>query len=267
MSPTSTLFVHWLDPARRLLMPVGRLVRTRDAGGDVYEFVYIAGALEAREHGFLPFLAFPEMGRLYRSRALFPFFANRLMPASRPDYREYLRSLALEGEDPDDLTILGRGGGRRETDRIELTAAPTRDEATGEYTTLFAARGLSHFPGAEARALLLRPGDRLWWMLDAQNEVNPNAVALRTEDRCLVGYLPDYLATDIVELVARRKPMQVHVEHVNPPPVPLHYRLFCRLTAAWPQGFEPLRGKRFSPLVSGDGELAPELAEGQAAAE
>ena len=28
---------------------------------------------------------------------------------------------------PDDLAILGRSGGRRETDRIELIAAPVRD--------------------------------------------------------------------------------------------------------------------------------------------
>jgi hypothetical protein len=250
MIRTSTLFVAWFDPARRLVMPVGRLVRKRDAAGDLYEFSYIRGALEAQERGFLPFLAFPELRRLYRSRTLFPFFANRLMQPTRPDYGEYLRSLALEGESPDDLTILGRGGGRRETDRVEVIAAPSRDDLTGEYTTHFLARGIQYFPSAEARILRLAPGERLWWMLDAQNEVNPNAVALRTEDRCLVGYLPDYLVTDIVQLIARRAPMNVRVERVNPPPVPTHYRLLCKLTAAWPEGFEPLSGERFQPLAT-----------------
>jgi hypothetical protein len=250
MTETSTLFVTWFDPTMRGILPVGRLVRRREAGGPVYEFSYIRGAIEAKKRGFSPFLAFPELGCVYRSRRLFAFFGNRLMPSTRADYLDYVRSLALESEGSDELSILGRSGGRRETDRIELIAAPVRDDRTGMYTTHFLARGIAHTPGAEARVALLAAGDRLLWMLDAQNEANPNAVALRTEDRYLVGYLPDYLITDIVELVARRAPMDVRVERVNLPPAPVHYRLLCRLTAAWPEGFEPFAGERFEPLVA-----------------
>lgn len=247
MTADRTLFVTWFEPNRRSIIPVARLVHHGGREGAAYEFRYIRGALEATERGFQPFIAFPELDRIYRSTSLFPFFANRVMPTTRPDYREYIEVLGLDPAEADSIAILGRSGGKRETDRIEVVPMPTRDE-TGGYTTHFLLRGVRYIPGAEERIAGLTPGERLFWMLDAQNEANPSAVALRSADKHLLGYIPDYLITDIATLIARQVPMNVFTERVNPPPAPLHYRVLCRLEARWPDGFVPFQGERFQPI-------------------
>lgn len=245
---TQTLFVTWFDPERRDILPVGRLVRRLEADGELYEFTYIQGTRQAKERGFLPFLAFPELGTIYRSRRLFPFFANRVMPTTRPDYGEMLQALALNGTQADAMAVLGRSGGRRETDRIEIVPEPALDALTGLYTTYFLVRGIQHTPGAEERICRLQGGDRLCCMLDAQNAMNPNAVALRTEDRYLLGYVPDYLLTDVRQFVVERAPMEFRVERVNLAPATVHHRLLCRLEAQSPQGFVPFQDERFRSI-------------------
>jgi hypothetical protein len=247
MTADRALFVTWLDPDRRSIMPVARLVHHGGREGDLYEFRYIRGALEATERGFQPFIAFPELDRVYRSRSLFPFFANRVMPTTRPDYMEYVEVLGLDPTEADSIAILGRSGGRRETDRIEVVPTPTRDE-TGAYTTYFLLRGVRYIPGAEERIARLSSGERLFWMLDAQNESNPGAVALRSADKCLLGYIPDYLVTDAATFIAREVPMNVYTERVNRPPAPLHHRVLCRLEARWPDDFVPFQDERFQPI-------------------
>jgi hypothetical protein len=134
-----TLFVLWFDPSQRSIVPVARLVHRHEAEGDVYEFRYVRGALDASARGFLPFLAFPDLHQVYLSRELFPFFANRVMPSTRPDYLEYVETLGLSRAQADSMAILARSGGTRETDRIELCAMPARDERSGAYTAYFLA--------------------------------------------------------------------------------------------------------------------------------
>jgi hypothetical protein len=103
---------------------------------------------------------------------------------------------------------------------------------------------------AEEGIAKLTPGDRLFWMLDGENDYNPNAIALRTKERYLIGYLPDYLVTDIAHLVKARMFLHVTIERINLPPVPRHYRLLCRVEAGWPDGFAPLSGSSFQPLTA-----------------
>lgn len=247
------LFVSWSAADRRAIWLVARLVHRLEADGDQYEFRYIRGALEAAQHGFRPFLAFPDLYRNYQSRELFPFFTNRVMPRTRPDYVEYVSEMGLDPREADAIAILERSGGKRETDRVEVVPAPVPDPS-GVCVTHFLVRGIRYFPGSEERILRLSAGDRLLWMLDAQNDANPDAVALRTEDNYLLGYVPDHLVSDIAQLVERKNPVAVFVERVNPPPTPLHHRLLCRLEARWPPGTAPFQGERFSPL---DAQEAP----------
>ncbi|CAN91428.1 MULTISPECIES: HIRAN domain-containing protein [Sorangium] len=247
MTAGRTLFVTWYDSNHRAIIPVARLVHHGGTGGDLYEFQYVQGALKAMERGFQPFIAFPELYKVYRSLSLFPFFANRVMPTTRPDYLAYLQVLGLNPAEADSVEILARSGGRRETDRIEVVPAPEQDE-TGGYTTRFLLRGVRYIPGAEERIARLVSGERLFWMLDAQNESNPNAVALRSADKCLLGYIPDYLVPDIAKLIDYRVSMDVFVDRVNLPPAPLHHRVLGRLEARWPDGFVPFQGEQFQPL-------------------
>ena len=116
---TRALFVAWQNPETRRFYPVGRLAQvTGDTCDDCFEFVYIAAAREAEQQGFLPFLSFPELEELYRGRELFPMFANRILPTSRPDFSEYLEQLGLPPATSSPVQILSRSGGRRATDTL-----------------------------------------------------------------------------------------------------------------------------------------------------
>ena len=55
----------------------------------------------------------------------------------------------------------------------------------------------SRIQSAADRAAALRPGERLFLMPDFQNPEDPHAVALRTEDKVLLGYVPRYYCADM----------------------------------------------------------------------
>ena len=90
------LYVAWQQPESRRYFPVARLVAGVGDIPGLYEFAYIKGAEEAQKADFEPFPAFPKLSEVYRSKELFPFFANRLMSINRPDYPSYLQSLGLD---------------------------------------------------------------------------------------------------------------------------------------------------------------------------
>ena len=124
MSTIDTLYVVWEDPRTSRYFVVGRLLATATREGEVYEFVYTRGVLTARNSGFEPFLAFPDVDREYFSTRLFPFFANRLLPLSREDYLESIERLGLSPDTASPMEVLARSGGRRATDSIEVFAPP-----------------------------------------------------------------------------------------------------------------------------------------------
>jgi hypothetical protein len=242
------LFVSWRSPRTRTIHPVGRLVYREDQG--LYEFVYIRKALEAAEEGFLPFLEFPDLDRIYLSRKLFPLFANRILSNNRPEFREYTEALGLSAESADPMRILARTGGRRETDQIEMFPLPEPDDGSGAYVTHCLIRGIRDMPQpfVEQRIAQLERDEPLFLLWDTQNEVDPNAVAVRTRDFMMLGYLPAYLARDVRRLDDTCLECSVRVERVNPPPAGVHHRLLCRVEGCWPKGFIPYDADEFQPL-------------------
>lgn len=240
-------------------MPVGRLDELRDESGRRYRFVYVRGSREAQDWGFRPYLAFPELERAYLSPTLFPFFSNRVMPTTRPDYPAYVEALGLPAGPADPLDVLERSNGHRQTDRVEIIAEPVRDPASGDYVTHLLVRGVRHVEGAEARVLHLRTGERLAAIAEPDNPSNPLAVRLRAAPLGAplaeaanggdVGYVPHYLTADLRQLAAHAVVPRVTVVRVNPPPASVHHRVLCRLEAAWPEGFRPFAHERFLPLA------------------
>jgi len=241
------LFVAWRDPDSRRIFPVGRLLRlvTPFPG---YEFGYIEGTRVAGQHGFQPFLAFPSLTTTYRSRELLPFFKNRVLSPSRPDYPEYVAALALDSA-VEPMTLLAVSGGRRTTDLVELFPDWIRDLGSDRIHTRFLLRGVRHVQGAEARVEALRIGEHLRWTQDVENAVNPRAVLLRTEDGAVIGYVPDYLAADVSELIEHETTMDVLVERVNPLPAPRHLRVLCSLSATAPPDDIGFKDPMFRPLA------------------
>lgn len=251
------LFVAWQNPETRRFTPVARLAQiVGDDCRDCFEFVYIEAAHEAMEQGFLPFLAFPELHGLYRARQLFPMFANRILPTSRPDFADYLEQLGLPPATSSPVLILSRSGGRRATDTLELFPLPTLEPGIG-YQTWFWSHALRHLgPESHERIARLTLNERLYVMCDVQNPVDPMALALRTEDRTVVGYMPAYLLDDTHELLQSCITCEVYVERINPSTAPIQQRLLCRLQSCWPSQFVPYSTPRYQPLAQGAATVA-----------
>jgi hypothetical protein len=236
-------------------LPVARLLRLE--GGE-YEFVYVRGIEDAEKLGFEPFLAFPERNVAYRFSSLPPFFMNRVMSTARPEFEDYVRSLGLEGV-TEPFTVLAANDGRRSTDQVEVFP-DLRRYADGRVHGRFLVRGVRHVAGAEEHISQLSPGDRLFCVRDVQNEINPKAIALRTEKHSIVGYCPDYLADCLARLLEQDPKLLVMIERINPPPAPLHHRLLVSIAAHTNREDLP-RDSKYEPIVAEATPLPPAVAE------
>jgi len=242
------LYVSWRDPIGSI-HPIGLLIRRRVDEGERFLFAYLKLAELLAE--FRPLPGLPELHRRYESRSLFPVFANRLMPRSRPDFDLLAHRVDLDG-DADPFEVMARSGGVRATDRVEVFSAPVHT-ADDRSTCLFFARGIRHIEGAERAVADLEAGDQLVLSPDPLNGFNPRAMLMRVSDGRSVGYVPDYLLEHIYELRdLNGTDPEIVVEHVNDATTAAHLRLLCRLTAPWPDGYKPFSDARFKPLVSLD---------------
>lgn len=254
----TTAFLAWRAPESRRWYAVGRLTADPDSRL-LYRFEYTGGAEEARrDAGFAPLASFPDLGARYVSEALFPFFSNRLLPRSRPEYAEYVRWLSVPEVPSDPLALLAQSGGKRETDVFELYPCPERDAAGGLRLHFFV-HGIGHLPPeAAARAERLTPGESLLLMHDFQNAYDRQAFVLRTAEKVrndfwALGFLPRYLVMTVHDLLralddARLELPRIVVERVNPSPAPVWFRVLCRLTSNWPNGYRPFSDAAHQPL-------------------
>jgi len=250
-STMPVLFVAWQDQRTNKYFPVGRLLRFANGDAPRYEFCYLRDAEKARQSGFTPFPAFPRFDEVYHSNDLFPLFENRLMPRSRPDFKTFIERLGLDPDKVDDFEILARSGGRRSTDSIELYPLPDVDR-DGCYVTYFLVHGIQYLPANSIeRILRLENDERLRLQWDMDNEADPLALSLRTEDRIVVGYLPRYLLGDAWQLLSgcEYRPT-IRVVQVNLPPAPIQQRVLCRMEACWPENFRPYCGSTYQPIAT-----------------
>lgn len=244
----NALFVAWRpEKASSGWRPVGRLVHD----GGLYRFCYTQGA---RQADFRPFSGMDNLEQVYESEDLFPIFKNRLLPKSRPEYEAYLRWSGFDPDNPPDpIVVLGVTEGIRQTDAIEVFPCPAPD-AVGCYLNKFFLHGLRWVAkSALERVASLQPGDRLRVLMDIQNQSDPNAVAVRTENPSeMIGYVPRYLARDVWHLVQNCEVdlIELFVERVNPE-APMQNRLLCKMQACWPDEFQPCSGDEFIAIPSG----------------
>ena len=243
------IFLAWQDAQSRRWYPIGRLSCESDG---VYRFVYVEGFRRAEvEAGLAPPIGFPDVDREYRSDRLFPLFANRVMSSSREDYPAYLARLNIADGPTAPLEILARNRGLRPTDPFEVFPHPLVEGGGGRrFRTSFFVHGVRHGPAtAQKRASTLAPGDPLLPMPDWCNPVDPHAIALRTEDRHIIGYVPRYYCADLMRVYRDRTVPTFVVEHVNPPPAPTQQRVLCGVDAAWSDDDAPLSAGDYHPLA------------------
>jgi hypothetical protein len=250
----NTLLVAWQDQGNRSWYPVGRLSRH---GEGYYEYMYTKGALEARAAGFRFLPGFDDFSEVYRSTELFPVFANRIPPESRPDFADFMAYLNLPRDGIDPIAILSVSGGRRVTDSLELFPIPIAGP-DGKYVMRFLVHGIRHLPPAsQERILSLTTGECLRIMADLQNPIDPKALALRSDDsptggRFLIGFVPRYLLFEAWDsrLVSGLLPT-ITVERVNPPPAPLQVRLLCKWLAKTAGAETPFASEPYQPISTG----------------
>ena len=229
------LFVAYQDSISRKWTPVARL--THD--GQLYHFAYTQGAKNLPN--FVPFGRMNELDAEYVSEQIFPLFANRLLPKSRPEYKAYLSWLGLPDVGHDALEELARTGGLRATDSLELIPCP-EPTSSNQYEVYFFCRGLRHLPAdSQARSLTLAKGEKLCLMQDIQNGSDGMALLLRTDDPlAVVGYVPRYYSAEfsrLINLLGADAP-KVTVEKINAD-APIQYRVLCKFLAPWPMQFQP----------------------------
>jgi len=243
---TKALYIAWQNPDSRSWAPVGRL--TRD--DSLYKFVYTRGAEQAGKK-FQPFGRMQDLHVAYQSDELFPLFANRVLPKSRPEYGEYLEWLGLNEQSHDVMDELSRTGGLRATDSLELFPCPEPD-ANKNYEVYFFSRGLRHMQADnQERARQLKSGENLYLMRDLQNEFDSMALLVRTGDPIsLVGYAPQYYSSEFTQLLKSvgEQDVKVSVERVNSV-APIQYRVLCKLSSPWPANFSPCSKGAYKALA------------------
>lgn len=248
----NTLYLAWqndpqaADPRQRAWYPIGRL----DRADSLYRFCYTRGVQQAqRDAHFHPLMAFPELDREYRSEQLFPLFQNRIINPNREDLSDQLQRLGLSSEDRDPFKILSVSGGRRGTDHLEVFPKIEKDPAGG-FSCRFFAHGVRHLHALHRERLeRLRADEPLRVSIELNNPVTDQAIQLMTDDYFLAGWAPRYLIHDLLRAMADHPRLTARVVRTNPAPAPLNQRLLIELSGVLPQGYQPMSGEEFQPLV------------------
>ena len=152
------LYVASQSLETREWIPVAEL---REVEGG-YQLSYTRGA--QRLPGFSGLSRMQALDQVYYSDSLFPFFANRLLSKSRPEYKQYLHWLGLDALPRTPLEVLAVAGGIRATDNYELIAPPR--QVGGTLYLDFFPRGLRYQPPGLVHQLLeLKEEDSLYYQL------------------------------------------------------------------------------------------------------
>lgn len=162
---------------------IGHLSRSKD--GFVFSYLDRVAEIE----GFRPLVEFPDLQKTksnpYRSRYLFPTFAERIPIPRRPDRAALLHAWGVENGD-DDFEILARSGGKKLTDRIEL--AEYRADDDDLVTPLdFRLAGATQERFASAAARVCR-GDELAVRRDQGNPFDRYATLVFKDEP--IGFVP-----------------------------------------------------------------------------
>ena len=243
-----TLFIAWQDKGvSRQWFPIGRL--DADVEDNKYRFRYTGGAKRAEKEVRFPLLvAFPRIDKDYRATRLFSTFSNRAMRPSRPDFKDYVNSLALAA-DTDPIDMLAVSGGHRVTDSYEVFPRLGK-KADGSFSCRFFLHGGKHVSqSAQMRLDRLTADEELYLALELTNPLDEKAVQIQSTDYHMIGWAPRYLAYDLsVALAGPLGSCRARVVQVNPMPIPSEQRVLIELTGNL-GNHEPMSGSDFQPLV------------------
>lgn len=197
------LVVTWQHPVTRATTPIGLLSQEVDG----YLFRYLQRAVSV--DGFRALISFPDLDRTYRSRELFPLFAQRAMEdPRRRDYRNYLAHLGLlEDASPWDQIV--RSSGDSAGDTIKVSPMPVLIDGSWYCVSTVAGikymtsksvdvdgqtRGPHTWEDLARRLSHLGIGEQVRLIHESSNLFSDAATLVATLDGEPFGYLPDWLA-------------------------------------------------------------------------
>ncbi|MDR1423884.1 MAG: hypothetical protein LBI92_04660 [Azoarcus sp.] len=244
-----TLFLAWQAPDIRSWFPVGRLDADAALDHERFVFQYTQGARSAQQRGFRPLLSFPDFKGRYQAESLFPMFGNRVLNSRRKGFDDYLRTLALDHNDP--LDILAITGGERQTDNFEVFPKIEK-QADNSFRCRFFLHGLRHMSdSAKERSKTLHEGDELGVSVELTNPKTGVAIQLTSDDYAFIGWTPRYLVGDLLKSIASVQEIRATVVKVNDgSDVPMNRRVLVEFYGRLPDGFQPMTGEEFQPIVS-----------------
>lgn len=221
-----SVYVAWQSPDSRNWHVIGNLQNK----GSCYSFNYTQGVENLGK--FTPFSGMEDLRKTYVSEDLFPLFKNRLLSPRRPEYPYFIQWLGLNSEDATPLEILGRSGGQRTTDQLQMFKRIEVDD-DGYFEHVFFCHGLSYLSESTLERVTssIKIGEELKMCLDVQNSYDPNAVAIRASNPAeLIGYCPRYLAEDILKML-KDDPKSVHLVVANlSEEAPSNYKVMCKIS-------------------------------------
>ena len=221
--------VIWQDPDSRSLVQVGWLEFT----GDEFVFSYTDEA--RKRERFEPFTAFPTVDQIYRSTALFPFFAARIASAADSGFEAVVDALGLSKERATPAELLARSSSESPHDTIQVVPEPV-ELPDGKLERRFLVSGVRHVdeqrPERVSRAVeRLEPGRELRLVPEPSNPTQPRALQLAA-GRTVVGWVPTYLLDEFHNYLDQGRRLKFEVERANGSAVSWHLRLLCKLTVA-----------------------------------
>lgn len=241
-----SIYIAWQDDSTRSWHTIAKLIRFDDG----YEFAFTEGIRKLKN---IPHQLFsmPLKGR-YRSSMLIPLFQSRLPSRSRTDFEKIQEWLDLSGTE-DEFTRLGKFGLIPGTDSLMLYPSPTI--IGNEYRLDFFVHGVRYMSReASNKCEHFDGGETLLPLFDVQNPVDPNAVALRTTDQYLIGYVPTFYAEDFRKLFQSPRSClnsKIFVKKCNAD-APAQLRLLCSIRAFVEPAFKSMNTKSHQPISAGE---------------
>lgn len=210
MSQTNNfLFLIWKDPDSCRNFTVGKLGK-----GTRFTFEYGNEFEEAEVHGWTKLDAFPEE-KIYESELLFPVFASRLPDRKRRDIDKILEKYGLTVFD--EFELLRKSEGRLPIDTYSFIDPIFPEDETVQRD--FFIMGTRHHAPCKGKDCLCLPklnvGDELAFRSEPSNKEDPNAVCVLTQNEELLGYVPRYYNTAILERLHKGMSYSCLVVEVN----------------------------------------------------
>jgi len=185
------LYVVWKDPRSRRNYIIGKLTR-----GEKYTFEYCEDYKEAEKAGWELLNAFPEE-KIYESDTLFAAFSSRLPNPKRRGMDTILEKYGLT--EYDGYELLKKSTGRLPFDTYEFIDPIFPEEETVQRD--FYLMGIRHYIGCKGLDCSakndLTIGTELFLVMEPDNELDPNAVKVETQDHKMYGYIPRYYSESV----------------------------------------------------------------------